>query len=1000
PPVITKLKNLYLTTPMNQAVIAPGNTPALRQAAKKLAAKTGAKIADPATVAVPLKTHVIALGNRANNALIDKLYMRSYCYTDLTYPGKGGYELRSIHNPTGGGFNVLLCGGSDDAGAVQAAEMLAKEPVNAGFLLKVKTPGFDKSKIDPADPEHYHLIGTYYGWNYISGVLALFYQTGDTFYAKEFLRLAFPDAKAIRDFKRFNAESIELPNDPLAGPYHYAAHHMILLWDLVEEHPFFTDKQRLDITNAFVRQWKHHVRWTRPADPKSLMASSRHGQWAEISNYALGRYFQKDYPAPAWKDAVERAEACFDAAGRDQATIYGEGGIVPWFVSGAINPAAQFFALSGGRPFNPKGGFAAALRFLDTQWDGSAASEVLGTAYRQTFYLTAEHTGDGKYLWYANMLKSDRKGVYKLGAGFTPTGKIAPRKPVEMMNRWTVAEMPLGKHRQFGLNAPLENCFNGLAWRDTLDTTGDWISFNCFNERYRTPFKLLSIYGLRLNGKKILSGFGNYVQPLQNGAGSKAIPILGQVYNYGNAGESVFFSGGVPEYGFASWQRDLLLRKRSFVLLADTLKPFSKGPELTMLINFEAATRMMPDDKTPNRIKIAGKTSGEIIPARAMALSAKPQCGIFSGARNTHFETAKVGDRAVLTFTIPREITCEPALLLNDNTSRCGSVNIYLDGKKILSGVPHYSQGTDLDPNLVPLGPQYFTPGKHTIEVEVASRNTSGTTNYIGVGNLTLGAKDSKVAELYLTTSAGEAVSRSATNAAVKRTVPGAPEHPVTTFSLFREETQPVTAITESDRAAWFLLPEPMLVFCGTRQHVGSGTLVLLEKTGITGQGITELGNSLKAAQPVMLDWVFGKSLAVSGKPGTGVVVNGRKYTLDAAGNLTVSGVNPEDMAEWQTILKNPPSQAAAKTEAKVAVTRAKTTNLAHLKGNVSFLTETGNGYLAAVNNVLYVLDRQFQTRQKLEMSAKILSAVAADGLIAVGAINDELAAFDPSGKK
>ena len=38
-----------------------------------------------------------------------------------------------------------------------------------------------------------------------------FYQTGDTKYAKGFLRLAFPDAAAIKDFQKFNAESIENP---------------------------------------------------------------------------------------------------------------------------------------------------------------------------------------------------------------------------------------------------------------------------------------------------------------------------------------------------------------------------------------------------------------------------------------------------------------------------------------------------------------------------------------------------------------------------------------------------------------------------------------------------------------------------------------------------------------------------------------------------------------------------------------------------------------------
>ena len=89
--------------------------------AEKIAAKFGGTILDPAAVKLPLEQHLIVIGARENNPLIARLYRRGFCYTDRTYPGAGGYELRSIHNPTGGGFNVLLAGGSDDAGIEAAA---------------------------------------------------------------------------------------------------------------------------------------------------------------------------------------------------------------------------------------------------------------------------------------------------------------------------------------------------------------------------------------------------------------------------------------------------------------------------------------------------------------------------------------------------------------------------------------------------------------------------------------------------------------------------------------------------------------------------------------------------------------------------------------------------------------------------------------------------------------------------------------------------------------
>ncbi|MBR4222085.1 MAG: hypothetical protein IKR81_13065, partial [Victivallales bacterium] len=450
PVELTALKELHLKTPLAEAVIAPGDAPALKEASAKLAAKFGAVVVDAASVKLPLEKHIIAIGNRVNNPFINHLYRRGFCYTDHIYPGEGGYELRSIHNPTGGGFNVILCGGSDEKGAVEAAGLLAQELPVVGHLMNLKVPGF-KEPFDAYNSNHYYLVsgGGYYGWNYLSAMLALFYQTGNAFYAKEFLRLAFPDAKAKKDFQKFNQESIELPDDPLAGPYHYCASQMMLLWDLVEEHPVFTDEERLKVTNGFVRQWKHHVRWTRPAG-SSQLTSSRHGQWASISLYVLGRYFNRDYPAPVWADAIRRAESDFAGTNNPNGWIEGERGIVSWFVSGSINPTAQFSALTE-MTYNPEGALANALRFMETQWDGSGRSEILGTAHRQAFYLMSEHTGDGKYIWYADLLTPYAKGFFKLGASFSPTGRIAKRAPTELLGCWTVAPMKAAEHRLFGL---------------------------------------------------------------------------------------------------------------------------------------------------------------------------------------------------------------------------------------------------------------------------------------------------------------------------------------------------------------------------------------------------------------------------------------------------------------------------------------------------------------------------------------------------------------------
>lgn len=628
-PEIQALKDLALSTAIAKngrptAVIAAGDTPEAQAAAAmlrdRIQSKSGATIAvvDPKTVKLPLETSVIAIGARENNDLMNRLYRRGFLYTDQAYPGRDGHELRSLHNPTGGKHNVIIVGGSDEAGVKKSAELLAAVlaarpaggELELGFLMEIHAPGFAKP-VDAYDAKSYWsrmLSGMPrgYGWNYIAAQMALFYQTGDVRYAKEFLRLAFPDASAIRDFQKFNPESIETPATPLSGPYHYMGHQMILLWDLIEEHPVFSDADRLKVTRAFAAQFDHPgigpmIYQSRPG--KRQYTGSRHHQWAAISLYALARYFDRDYPHRTWKNSLRSVEFSFEPANAPDGWIEGERGIVGWFLSGSVNPAAQYFALAGIDGFRPDGGWANALKFFESQWDGSARSAILGTAARQTFYLAAEQTGDGKYLYYAELLPPLEPGP-KIGASTLPTGKIASREPAELLNRWTAAPMKESERRLFKLDAPAANCYLGLSWRDTLDTTGDFLSFNCFNEEYRTPYKLLSISNLRLDGRTVLAGLGNFVQIYRAGSTEAHIPTMGQVYGFGAAGGTVWFAGGVPDHSYADWRRDLLLHKRAFVLIADTATARKKQPgALDLVVQFQTASAFA-DGGVPGQVGI------------------------------------------------------------------------------------------------------------------------------------------------------------------------------------------------------------------------------------------------------------------------------------------------------------------------------------------------------------------------------------------------------------
>ena len=145
PPQYDRLKDLHLQTPLvsdGQArisIVAPASglydddARALAAAVEELTSVAVPVVADTSTAAaMPLEGHIVCLGNRSTNQTFSALYDLYYTLTDLKYPGPGGYEVRTLHNPFGNGYNVIFAGGSDAAGVHSAVEALVGHLRQAG----------------------------------------------------------------------------------------------------------------------------------------------------------------------------------------------------------------------------------------------------------------------------------------------------------------------------------------------------------------------------------------------------------------------------------------------------------------------------------------------------------------------------------------------------------------------------------------------------------------------------------------------------------------------------------------------------------------------------------------------------------------------------------------------------------------------------------------------------------------------------------------------------
>ena len=597
PPQYTKLKDLCLTTHLvrdgNPAIriVAPASGIYKTQAARLQAAiekLSGCKVPvindDAPEAAVPVKRSLIVLGNRSTHATISELYNRYFLLTDLRYPGPGGYEVRTVHNPFGGGHNIIVAGGSDAAGVEAATDALIatlqrsntshSASVSVGWLMEIKlgngitVPRNAREMETWEASKGYGSVG-YFGWNSIGKRMAAYYMSGDPFHAREALRLAFPDKQAFKEITEVDGELIENKDDPLAGPYHYAAHLMILFWDLIEESPVFSDEERLKVTNAFARQLKHRkdegvYSLTRPASA----VGSRHGQWSAVSLYCLGRYFQRDYPAPVWAQCVRGAQFAF-APLRQHAWVNGESDNLFWYCTG-IASVFTYMLLSGERDPMRNGVAATLLRGQELLISGRAPDWALNAAALDYLHKAAYLTQDGRWLTYRQRTGVNTD-IFRLGQSFWPDDKLKPAQPTDLVGQWTVWSLPKPQWLARNNGFPLEESFENASFRSATDAGGDFILIDGFNGASRNPYHTFALLELRLAGETILQGYLNQVLTKADGMVEPQVAMDGALRRHDVIGQTAMCVGEVPKAAFCNWRRTLAQRTGRYALVVDDL---------------------------------------------------------------------------------------------------------------------------------------------------------------------------------------------------------------------------------------------------------------------------------------------------------------------------------------------------------------------------------------------------------------------------------------------
>ncbi len=291
-------------------IVVGGDATHARQAARiveRVEAATGARLevvrAADAAAGVLLEGNVVALGNMADNAFIRWLYYQWWAVEDRCYPGRGGYALRTLHNPLGNGHNVVLLGASDEAGLERVVSRFVdlvrdETTFSVGWTMEIRLgPGFDAFSRPPegwlqerredciARATAAHASESGAGFQLISeaGAYGLMYhRTGHEAYASAVLEIA----KAHLRMGEYGVMA------------HFHVWWLAAVWDLIEESPVYTEEDRLKITQyllwimdstegAYTRFFREGV--------GHRMVRQNHQTLVALAAWFGGRYFSTHY---------------------------------------------------------------------------------------------------------------------------------------------------------------------------------------------------------------------------------------------------------------------------------------------------------------------------------------------------------------------------------------------------------------------------------------------------------------------------------------------------------------------------------------------------------------------------------------------------------------------------------------------------------------------------------------------------------------------------------
>lgn len=542
---------------------------------------------------------VLLIGNLADNACVRALYHRHLLFTDLTYPGPGGYELRTLLNPFATGHNVLHLGHSDADGLARglAALLSRLQPSGIPFLSDIRPTAFPydppqgayflQAPIDPSQQGAYYTAP-------VEPKGAAAYFTGD-----EAARRAYNDA--WRGFLLHHTDDEDL---------HLRLKHRVLIWRMLETCGLLDD-DLYGPTADFFRRWVEGPEGLSMIEFDNYQTDGyprqNHGLLPALGIRILADFYARHYPQLAGPDAwIPIADNVFSAYRRGSWKPICDGLCHGWAMS---QPAMFEYALLFDDAYIASGGLRRAAECAvavtnNTGWmPESGDSSLFWDANGTLLALAAHAYEDGRYLFARNLSPAWRQGNIDW-AVYLPRSfdrGIAPVLPADHIGITRIPMDPLvyGAAQALPQRAagpwgaftvapaiPLDACFDKIAFRSGFGPDDTYLLLDGLGGGSHSYDDALSIVDyqalgvdwlIAADGLRASEAEHHTMVTVSRGGVSEAIPSFGGVDTLREAEGGAFLSLWLDGVAGCRWERRVYVLAGMGLAVQDTVTAHRPG---------------------------------------------------------------------------------------------------------------------------------------------------------------------------------------------------------------------------------------------------------------------------------------------------------------------------------------------------------------------------------------------------------------------------------------